>query len=322
MSGYENFPIDEELLKRAAQELDRGGLVGFPTETVYGLGADAANAQAIKELYALKGRPADHPSIVHLASAEDIDKWALDIPPQARSLARHFWPGPMTLILPKRPEVLPQVTGGQSSVGLRVPAHPLTRRLIEIFGRGIAGPSANRFGHISPTCAEHVRQEFGGELKYILDGGPCSVGVESTIIDFTQPQPVILRPGMLTETIINRYLGTNITTGSGSKAPGTLKKHYAPSSPAELLTAEELRARLKAAAGPAVVIACSPDIASADPQIKILPMPAEPAEYAKSLYAALRYADAMQPKIIFIERVPTEIEWKAAADRLQRASAR
>ncbi|MBQ7503226.1 threonylcarbamoyl-AMP synthase [bacterium] len=320
--SYENFPIDEELLKQAAQELERGGLVAFPTETVYGLGADAANAQAIKDLYALKGRPADHPSIVHLACAEDIDKWARDIPPQARRLARHFWPGPMTLILPKRPDVLDQVTGGQNSVGLRVPAHPLTRRLIEVFGRGIAGPSANRFGHISPTSAEHVRQEFGGELKYILDGGPCSVGVESTIIDFTQAKPVILRPGMLTETIINQYLGADITTGSGAKAPGTLKKHYAPSSPAELLSAEELRERLKTASGPAAVVAYSPNIASADPSVKIISMPAEPAQYAQSLYAALRYADAMQPKRIYIEKAPSGVEWKAVADRLQRASAR
>ncbi|MGM9998432.1 MAG: L-threonylcarbamoyladenylate synthase [Candidatus Bruticola sp.] len=316
------FTSEDELIQQAAQELERGGMAAFPTETVYGLGADASNQEAIRKVYALKGRPADHPSIVHLDNLDKIELWAREIPEAALKLAEHFWPGPMTLILPKQPGVLAQVTGGQDNVGLRIPAHPLTRKLISVFGRGLIGPSANRFGHISPTSAAHVREEFGNRLRFILDGGPCSVGVESTIIDFSKEQPVIVRPGMLSASVISEVAGLPIAYGQGSKAPGTLKKHYAPHSPAHLVTAEELLQLASKAQGPTVILSRREHIYPDNNLIRRLHLPDNPAECAQSLYSLLRYADSLRPQTILVEKPPqNEERWSALLDRLQRACA-
>ena len=315
--------LNDKLIEQAAQELEKGGMVAFPTETVYGLGADAANIEAIRQVYALKGRPADHPSIVHLDSLDKVELWARVIPEAARKLAEHFWPGPMTLILPKRPEVLPQVTGGQDSVGIRIPAHPLTRKLISVFGRGIIGPSANRFGHISPTSAEHVREEFGSSLKFVLDGGPCAVGVESTIVDFSRETPVIVRPGMLSASVISEIAGFPIACGQGSKAPGTLKKHYAPNTPAQMVSREELTQLVKQVNTPSVVLAMHKLPIPDNQLVRCLSLPDNPSAYAQSIYSMLRYADSVRPQSIFIEQPPQDDEsWAAVRDRLQRACAR
>lgn len=314
--------VDDTLLKEIAKELDRGGMAAFPTETVYGLGADAANPEAIRRVYALKGRPADHPSIVHLAKAEDITLWAEYIPEAAWKLARHFWPGPMTLILPKKQCVLSQVTGGQDSVGLRVPAHPLTRRLIEIFGRGLIGPSANRFGHISPTCAEHVRTEFGNELRYIIDGGPCKVGIESAIIDFSKEKPVIVRPGMLNADIISDFLGERIDLGEGSRAPGTLKKHYAPTSSASIVSSSEIDKVISSGADDIAVLKFGTSTLNTGSGVTVTAMPSSPEAYARDFYAYLRYADSTSPKQILIEAPPRTPEWTAVWDRMTRACAK
>lgn len=307
---------------QAAQLLAQGEIVAFPTETVYGLGADAANPQAIAKVYALKGRPLDHPSIVHLSAPEEMEEWARAIPEAAWCLARHFWPGPMTLILPKRPQVLPQVTGGQDSVGLRLPAHPLTRQLIAALGRGIIGPSANRFGHISPTSALHVAQEFGESLPFILDGGPCQVGVESTIIDFSGERPLIVRPGMLNAHILSDFLGFPIEYGQGVRAPGTLKKHYAPDSPTSIWTLEELQELLPQVEEPLALLAIHPQALPLSNRVRTWTMPSDPQTYARDLYAALRWADSLHCPKIWIEAVPSGEEWQAVGDRLRRAAAR
>ncbi|MBP8297306.1 MAG: threonylcarbamoyl-AMP synthase, partial [Burkholderiales bacterium] len=214
----------------AVERLRAGELVGFPTETVYGLGADAANAQAVVKLFAIKGRPANHPVIVHLASTADIDRWARRIPPAARLLIEKFAPGPLTLILPKSVHVPDVVTGGQGKVGLRFPSHKLAQRLLREFGGGIAAPSANRFGRVSPTTARHVADEFGDELPLILDGGPCDVGIESTIIDFTRGAAVLLRPGGVSTTQLAEVLGYAPLpqTAKSPRVSGGLPSHYAP----------------------------------------------------------------------------------------------
>ena len=309
-----------KLIETAVRELERGGMVAFPTETVYGLGADAANAEAIGRVYALKGRPADHPSIVHLDSLDKLECWAANIPQAAWRLAEHFWPGPMTLILPKQPQVLPQVTGGQDSVGLRIPAHPLTRRLIAEFGRGIIGPSANRFSHVSPTTAQHVRSDFGDSIPCILDGGPCQVGVESTIIDFSHPQPVIVRPGMLSASAISQLAGFPIKYGQGSRAPGTLKKHYSPHSPARLVTEAHLNEVLEGYPGQVVLLAQTLKVSTVE-RLRLLPMPQQAQAYAHELYGMLRYADSLNPTIILIEEPPQDEAWAAVHDRLKRSAA-
>ncbi|MBP6626671.1 MAG: threonylcarbamoyl-AMP synthase, partial [Arenimonas sp.] len=199
--GGVTHPLDEALAA-----LRRGEAIGLPTETVYGLAADASRPDAVRRIFALKGRPADHPLIVHIAGADQIERWARDVPEAARTLAAAFWPGPLTLILRKRDDVPEEVTGGQDTVGLRCPAHPLALALLQAFGGGLAAPSANRFGHVSPTTAAHVREEFGAEVPVVLDGGDCVVGIESTIVDLSGGTPRILRPGRITHAQIHALL--------------------------------------------------------------------------------------------------------------------
>ncbi len=319
------YASDEEIAQ-AARILESGGLAAFPTETVYGLGADAANPQAIELLYKTKGRPADHPSIVHLYSIEQLPLWASRIPDDALRLAERFWPGPMTLILPKRPEVSAAVTGGQNSVGIRLPSHPVAIKLLKTFGRGIAAPSANRFGRISPTTAQHVKDDFGADVPVVLEGGPCQVGVESTIIDFAsnESEPKILRPGMLTAEIISDYLNKPINFGVGAKAPGTLKKHYSPRTSSFLVPSSELTAACQDK-NCAILSwhACPiPNNSSSEKQGHWIIMPDNPEDYARRIYSWLRYLDSKQLSAIYIEQLPDSPEWAAVRDRLTRATAR
>ncbi len=305
-------------ISNAVAALRRGELVGMPTETVYGLAADARNPTAIARIFALKGRPADHPVIVHLSDAEHMRAWAKEIPDYAWQLANEFWPGPMTLILQKLPGVLDQITGGQDSVGLRVPNHPIALKLLAEFDDGLAAPSANRFGHISPTTAQHVRDEFGAELEVILDGGAAQVGIESTIIDARTPELRILRPGAITAAQIAHLTDKRLSTANAPstlRVSGALKSHYAPRTRTELRDRADIEASAQAGATLVLSIATLPALHDG------IVLSANPGEYASTLYAALRALDARGAAQILIERPPKTDAWAAVWDRISRACA-
>ena len=309
-------------LKDAAASLRSGNLVAFPTETVYGLGADATNKDAVAHLYQVKGRPSDHPLIVHISSITNLDKWAREIPEYAIELARIFWPGPMTLILPRTNQAKDFITGNQDSVGIRVPSHPLASGLLKEFeelgGLGVAAPSANRFGKVSPTTADSVVEELFDYLSpadLILDGGPCQVGVESTIINCTQDLPEIIRPGAITATMISDLIGlqvNKIATGSNKltiKAPGLLQSHYTPKAKVFLSTTPNLGDGFIALA----------DIPTPPGAIR-LASPKNNKEYAQHLYQALRLADTKQlPNVIVIPPTGDDIAI-AICDRLEKCA--
>jgi L-threonylcarbamoyladenylate synthase len=317
--------MNDSELDEAVAILKRGGLVAFPTETVYGLGADAANPAALDRLYRAKGRPADHPVIVHLAGMPQLAKWAREITPIAHKLARQFWPGPLTMILKRAPGVCDAVTGGQDTVGIRIPAHGLAHALLEKFGGGVAAPSANRFGRVSATIAAHVREEFGAAIDMVLDGGASDVGIESTIVDATGSAPVLLRPGHISARDIEQAAGVALAqpTAQSPRAPGTLAAHYAPATP--LLMAEsdlllELAATLTRQGKRVAVLARSalqPLLAG----ITWIAAPPEAAAYAHDLYANLRSLDAAGCDAILVEQLPQRMEWAAVNDRLARAAA-
>ena len=304
--------------------LRAGKLVAFPTETVYGLGADAANVAAVRKVFAAKQRPADHPLIVHLADASALKHWTGEIPREAWLLAEAFWPGPLTMVLPRASHVADEVTGGQKTVALRVPSHPVARRLLKAFAGGLVGPSANRFGHLSPTCAAHVREELGDAVDCILDGGECSVGIESTIVAFREGQPVVLRPGMVTAEQIMATLKSDmaVPTASSPRVSGTLPSHYAPRTPLLLSDPDGLEAELnrRCADGPVAVLArrLRP---SATPAALWQVAPQQPEDYAHDLYALLRSLDHAGCHLILVETVPELPHWTAIRDRLQRAAA-
>ena len=304
-------------IEHACRLLRQGQLVAFPTETVYGLGADASSAPAIARIYALKGRPSNHPVIVHLAQGRDIERWARDIPQAAWVLAEAFWPGPMTLILPRAAQVPLAVTGGQDSVGVRVPAHPVAQQLLTAFGGGIAAPSANRYGHVSPTCAAHVREEFGEHSPFILDGGDCEVGLESTIVSLLG-SPRLLRPGGISRAQIEAVIGP-LASGAGEdapRAPGTTVSHYAPTTPLRLLTeADEAWACLAQAA----VLALRPR--PPNHQGVWLEASRDPVRYGHDLYASLRSLDRVGAPVIVVEAPPALPAWEAVWDRLNRSAA-
>jgi L-threonylcarbamoyladenylate synthase len=315
--------LDARRISQAADILRVGGLVAFPTETVYGLGADAMNAGAVAKVFAAKGRPADHPLIVHLPSAGDLSDWAVEIPEEAYRLAERFWPGPLTLILKKHPRVPNIVTGGQNTVGLRVPAHPLAQALLRAFGGGIAAPSANRFGRVSPTRAEHVRAELGGEV-YVLDGGPCEVGLESTILDLSGEAPRLLRPGGITAAALEAVLGKKLAAGrrDAPRAPGTHASHYAPRTPVVLVSGalEDELAKLSLKGTVAVLARRK---RPADLEVAgWLELPDHPSAYGRRLYAALRELDALGAATIAVEEVPEDEAWLAVRDRVARAAFR
>ncbi len=336
-----------DALRRAAELLRAGELVGLPTETVYGLGADALNPEAVRKIFAAKGRPADHPLIVHLPDAEHLPRWAASIPKEVVALARAFWPGPLTLILKREAGVPDEVTGGQDTVGLRVPAHPVALALLKAFGSGVAAPSANRFGRISPTTAQHVGEELGASVALVLDGGACEVGIESTILDLSRLDtagPVILRPGAITAEEIARIIGrrprlrdeaeaagqgeaaapaaARVADGVVPRVSGALAAHYAPSTPVLLVESALLveEAGVLAGEGSRVAVLAH---ATADPQdsrLTWLAAPADPAGYAHELYASLRSLDALGADFILVEALPGAPAWAALADRLGRAA--
>ncbi len=311
-------------IARAAEHLRAGDLVAFPTETVYGLGAMASRREAVARIFAAKGRPADHPLIVHLPDASHVSRWAREIPAGARTLAAVFWPGPLTLILPRTELAADFVTGNQDSVGLRVPSHPVARELLVAFGDGIAAPSANRFGRISPTTAQHVADDLGDAVSLILDGGACAVGIESTIVAFIGDAPVLLRPGGIAVAELVRALGRPLATqdGSAPRAPGTLPAHYAPRTPAVLVEPDALRAELAQLEerDEDVAVLARTVARPAEFEDAWIRASADAAAYAHDLYANLRALDAANADVILIENVPDGDEWLAVRDRLARAT--
>jgi L-threonylcarbamoyladenylate synthase len=316
--------VDERAIDDAAQRLESGELVAFPTETVYGLGADASNPAAVARIFAAKQRPADHPLIVHLDSTGQVLDWARDFPEPARKLAQAFWPGPLTLVLPRAASVLDEVTGGQETVALRVPAHPVAQALLRRFGRGIAAPSANRFGRVSPTRAAHVRDELGDRVGLVLDGGDCEVGLESTIVACRDGEVTLLRPGKITLADLERVVGpVRTASASAPRVPGSLRSHYAPSTPVELASPDsiDLRCAEGPAAGRLAVLSRRPRPVGCR-ALAWRSLPADPAGFGRALYAALRELDASGASRILAEAVPGSGDWAAIRDRLERASTR
>lgn len=307
-------------IRDAAEILRRGGLVAFPTETVYGLGADASNPAAVARIYAVKGRPPNHPVIVHIGDVGQLARWAREIPEPAAKLAARFWPGPLTLVLRRASGVGDYLTGGQESVGLRIPGHPVALELLREFGGGVAAPSANRFGRISPTCAEHVRRDLGADVDLILDGGACEIGIESTIVDVSRGKPVVLRPGRISEADIARALGfpPAARDAGAPRAPGTLQSHYAPRRPLRLVASREWDLRLRGQSKGRGVMALRARPAG-DPSVIWIEAPADPRRYGHDLYANLRTLDSSNCDEILVEEPPASAEWTAVRDRLSRA---
>jgi L-threonylcarbamoyladenylate synthase len=322
LDGHDPASIDA-----AAARLAAGELVAFPTETVYGLGARADDDAAVARIFAAKGRPADHPLIVHVADAAAARRFAADPGATAAQLMAHFWPGPLTVIVPRRPGVAAAAAGGQDSIGLRCPSHPVARALLARAAAagvpGVAAPSANRFGRVSPTTAEHVRQEFGDALT-VLDGGPCAVGIESTIVDCTADPPALLRPGGLPRDALAAVLGVEPgAPGAASpRAPGRLASHYAPAAPLRLFDAAALAAAWQALdAGGRAAVAVYSRHAPPGGAARYRRMPADAAEVAHELFAVLRAFDAAGARQIWVERPPTGPAWDGVNDRLRRAAA-
>ena len=348
-------------IARAAQALRAGELLGLPTETVYGLAADADNAQAIARIFHAKGRPSDHPLIVHVLNEASVAHFAQAVPDFAHALMQTFWPGPLTLILPRRPEVAAAAAGGQNSIGLRCPSHPVAQALllacqatVDDAGQtlvpvwGVAAPSANQFGRVSPTTAAHVQGEFGADLL-ILDGGSCEVGIESTIIDCTRGVPVLLRPGAITAEQVQLACGLTVRLPGEMLAPdapaprasGTLESHYAPRAKVRLMDAPALQKALdvlgseldkttsqastvgagQSLSGPRIAVYARTPIKSRSAQVLIRRMPMDAAATAQQLFAVLRELDVQGVQLIWIETLPYASEWDGVRDRLQRASA-
>jgi len=304
-------------VRRAAQILRAGGLVAFPTETVYGLGADAASEKAVARLYEVKRRPADHPVIVHFQKPHHAFRWARDLPGAAAELAERFWPGPLTLILKRSALAKDFVTGGQDTVGLRVPSHPLAQALLKEFGGAIAAPSANRFGMVSPTTPAHVREDLGKDADLVLEGGPSEVGIESTIVDLSSGNAVLLRPGAITRQQIDEIVRVTDEISS-LRHSGGLERHYAPRTPARLVPVHALDKEISKGKSVAVLAFSRPD-----ERVDFwLRMPRDPQVYAQKLYAALRELDGAGCEQILVEAPPDAPEWAAVRDRLERACAR
>ncbi len=322
-----------EAVERAVRLLEAGELVGLPTETVYGLAADAGNDAAVRAIYAVKGRPADHPVIVHLHRAADPLRWAAELPRAARRLIETCWPGPLTLVLPRRDGVAGVCAAGQDTIALRSPDHALAQAVLErLHGGhgGLAAPSANRFGRISPTCAADVRDELGDAVAMVLDGGACTVGIESTIVDCSGPgTPRILRPGGLAADVLAQILGIEPRqllaprAAAAPRVPGQVASHYAPRTPLRLRPRAAIDAEWLREGARVGVVAARP----APPQAPAawlahwLALPADPAGYARRLYGALRALDARGLRQIWVEPVPDEPQWDALRDRLRRAAA-
>jgi L-threonylcarbamoyladenylate synthase len=321
-------------LSQAADLLAQGRIVAMPTETVYGLAANAQNPQAVAQIFSAKGRPADHPLIVHIASAAQAGVFASDIPAFAQALMDKFWPGPLTLILPRRPDVATAAAGGQNSIGLRVPAHPQALALLQACTQrgvlGLAAPSANRFGKVSPTSAAHVADEFGAAVP-ILDGGDCAVGIESTIVDCSRGAPIILRPGQISSADLNAALAplglqlhdAGALQTAAPKASGTLQAHYAPRAKVRLMDAQTMQTALDVLGAEAKNMATYSRAILRSPAPAVLRrhMPQNAAAAAHELFAVLRQLDAQGVNVIWVETPPTDADWDGVRDRLQRAAA-
>ncbi len=311
--------MDGDAIRAAARLLEAGKLVGMPTETVYGLAADAGNPDAVAAIFAAKGRPSNHPVIVHVARDADLSQWAAKVPSKARQLINAFWPGPLTLILQRAAGVPAAVTGGQASVGLRCPSHPVAQALLKEFRQGqggLAAPSANRFGRVSPTTAQHVIDEFGvpgaGPLAAVLDGGQSEVGIESTIVDLTRLDtlgPVLLRPGRIDAAQIGEVLGLQLALPdlAAPRVSGSLDAHYAPATPMALVASLDL-ARITAL------------LQAQGKQVVTLPCTGDAHAYAHALYAALRGLDRERADLILVEQPPQDAAWQGVNDRLRRAA--
>ena len=321
----EILPADAEAIEKAATLLRSGALVAFPTETVYGLGADAANPAAVRGIFAAKGRPVDHPLIVHLARPGELSKWAAEIPDVAWRLAEAFWPGPLTLILRRAGGASDLLTGGRETIGLRVPGHPIARHLLGRFGGAIAAPSANRFGRVSPTCAQHVWDELAGRIPLILDGGSCTVGLESTIVDVSSSRPAVLRLGGITSEQIEAVLGSFLgeTTADSPQVSGSLESHYAPQARVEIVPASELadRAQRLVHEGRKVaVLAIALRESELPKSVIVLEAPHGDEQYARDLYRLLRQADAEGCDVVLAVLPPETGLGRAIADRLRKAA--
>jgi L-threonylcarbamoyladenylate synthase len=321
---------DPAAVAEAARLLADGELVAFPTETVYGLGADATSAGAARRIYAAKGRPSTNPLIVHVADLAEAQRWATGWDSRAQQLAERFWPGPLTLVLGRSARIPAEVAGGGDTLALRAPDHPVAQALLRAFGGPIAAPSANRSNHVSPTQAEHVVAELGGRIPLVLDGGPCAVGLESTVLSLTDPAgPRILRPGHITARALSAVLGEHVAEGAPARgrhapdeasalpspalaSPGLLERHYAPRTPVVLAPRATLEAH-----GPADAIYV---VRAPLPGRRALVLPADPAGYARALYSALRAADDLGAAALWVEEAPEGEAWAAARDRLRRAS--
>jgi L-threonylcarbamoyladenylate synthase len=310
-------------IEKAATLLNAGELVAFPTETVYGLGGDAGNLAAVARIFAAKDRPASHPLIVHVSNLTAARRWATAFPDSAARLAEAFWPGPLTLVVPKAAHVLAAVTGGQSTIALRAPAHPVARALLAAFGRGIAAPSANRYGRISPTRADDVREELGDRVAMVLDGGDCEVGLESTIVACLDGQAMVLRPGAVSRRQIADVVGVLTDADAGApRAPGGGRSHYAPQTPLAIVDGADRNARIEDALrrGERLAVLTHAVAPIAPERITWRPLPADPSAYGQAMYATLRALDRAGAARILVEAVPATEAWEAIADRLRRAA--
>jgi L-threonylcarbamoyladenylate synthase len=309
-------------IEEAVETLRAGDLVVFPTETVYGLGANASNPAAVRKIFDVKGRPADHPVIVHLDDPRYLHRWVSDVPRVAEQLAAMFWPGPLTLILPKAENVNDIVTGGQDSIGIRIPSHPIAQQLLHAFGGGIAAPSANRFGRLSPTKPEHVRDELGDAVSVILDGGDSPIGLESTIVSCLNNEVRLLRPGFITRSQIEQVAGDLTVGGPLPRAPGDRALHYAPSTPLEIVPSDDLEARaggMVARQEKVAVLAMRPPLETKR-YMTWINAGKKPDAYAHNLYNHLRTLDRAGCVRILVQELPQDERWAAILDRLQRAS--
>ena len=319
-------------ITQAVQVISAGQLLGLPTETVYGLAADAARPDAVARIFAAKGRPSNHPLIVHVADAAGVAHFARDMPAFAERLMAAFWPGPLTLILPRRLDVGEATAGGQDSIGVRCPSHPVAQAVLQALALatppvwGLAAPSANQFGRVSPTTAAHVAGEFGDSLL-VLDGGPCGVGIESTIVDCTRGAPVLLRPGAISRAQVEAACGQRLqgdaALGEAPRASGTLEAHYAPAAKVRLMHAKALQTSLDllgAEAAHIAVYARTP-LRMLSSQVLLRRMPDDAQATAQQLFSALRDFDTQGVKLIWVESVPDTAEWDGVRDRLQRAAA-
>ena len=309
-------------IEKAVETLRAGDLVVFPTETVYGLGANAANPAAVRKIFEVKGRPADHPVIVHLDDPRYLHRWVSDVPAAAERLADMFWPGPLTLILPKADNVNDIVTGGQDSIGIRIPSHPMAQQLLTAFGGGIAAPSANRYGRLSPTKPEHVRDELGDAVHVLLDGGDSPIGLESTIVSCLNNEVRLLRPGFITRSQIAQVVGELTVGGSAPRAPGDRAQHYAPSTPLEIVATDDLEARageFVARQEKVAVLAMRPPLHTTR-YMTWINAGKKPDQYAHNLYNHLRTLDRAGCVRILVQELPQDERWAAILDRLQRAS--